>query len=138
MKQPPLRPPPYVFGPTWTLLYATMGYTAWRAWTTGTSSFNPETVRLAKQGATLYTIQLGLNFLWTPLFFKYNRPIAASLDIVALGGVVSYLAHVWGQVDPVCGWLLTPYLAWLGFATYLCVGAGYLNKWDFDSVEKRV
>lgn len=121
IKQPPLHPPAYVFGPVWTALYATMGYTAWRAWTTGTASFNPETVSLAKQGATLYTIQLGLNLAWMPLFFGLYRPIAATADIVALGGVTSYLTYVWGKVDPTCGWLLAPYLGWLGFATYLCV-----------------
>jgi benzodiazapine receptor len=140
-----------------------MGYTAYRAWTTGATSFNPETVALAKvctytsspyssicgpfilctylrrlffpllyctvssptnpsqQGATLYTIQLGLNLVWMPLFFGYGKPAAATADIVALTGTVGYLAYIWGQVDPVCGWLLAPYLAWLSFATYLSV-----------------
>lgn len=48
LKQPPLHPPGYVFGPVWTALYATMGYTAYRAYTTGISSLNPQTVALAK------------------------------------------------------------------------------------------
>lgn len=48
LKQPPLHPPGYVFGPVWTALYATMGYTAYRAYTTGTSSMNPNTVALAE------------------------------------------------------------------------------------------
>jgi benzodiazapine receptor len=74
--------------------------------------------------ATLYTIQLGLNLIWTPLFFTFNRPIAAAADIITLGGTVSYLAYIWGQVDETSGWLLAPYLAWLGFATYLCVSRG--------------
>lgn len=136
IKQPPLHPPAWLFGPVWTALYATMGYTAFRAWTTGTSSLNPETVTLAKQGATLYTIQLGLNLAWMPLFFGFYRPVAATADIVALGGVVGYLTYVWGQVDETCGWLLAPYLGWLGFATYLCAGAGYLNDWDFSTATK--
>jgi tryptophan-rich sensory protein len=74
--------------------------------------------------ATLYTIQLGLNLVWMPLFFGFNRPIAAAVDIVSLAGTVSYLAYIWGQVDTTSGWLLAPYLAWLGFATYLCVSRG--------------
>lgn len=64
-----------------------------------------------------------MNLLWTPLYFGLGRPIAASLDILALGGTVACLANVWGQVDPACGWLLAPYLGWLSFATYLCVSA---------------
>lgn len=68
-----------------------------------------------------------------PLFFRFNRPIEATVDIVALTGVTGYLAYIWGQVDEVAGWALAPYLGWLGFATYLCAGAGYLNDWDFES-----
>ena len=48
MKQPPYRPPPQVFGPVWTTLYALMGYSAYRAWNTGMSSLNPRTIQLTK------------------------------------------------------------------------------------------
>ena len=75
-----------------------------------------------QHGATLYTIQLALNLAWMPLYFKLKRPIEASVNIVALTGVTAYLANVWGQVDEVAAWALTPYLGWLGFASYLCVG----------------
>ncbi|KAI9888641.1 MAG: hypothetical protein M1814_006581 [Vezdaea aestivalis] len=157
MKQPPYRPPPAVFGPVWTALYTTMGYTAYRAWTIGTSSINPNIVSLAKHGATLYTIQLGLNLAYMPLFFGLKRPVEATVDILALTGTVGYLAYVWGQVDEVSAWLLAPYLGWLGFASYLTaslpphcslvgakflkclqIGAGYLNQWNFKDKESTV
>lgn len=126
-----------------------MGYAAYLAWKTGMSSVNPATRSLTEQGATLYTIQLGLNLVWMPLFFKYKMPVAATVDIVALTGVTGYLTYLWGQVDERAGYFLAPYLTWLGFATYLCVrrrpsrlrnqiltsrqaGAGYLNNWNFD------
>ena len=48
LKQPPYRPPPQVFGPMWTALYGLMGYSAYRAWDTGMSSFNPNVVALTK------------------------------------------------------------------------------------------
>jgi benzodiazapine receptor len=89
-----------------------------------------------QHGATLYTIQLFLNLVWTPLFFGLKKPIAASADILALTGTVGYLAYIWGQVDETAGWLLAPYLAWLGLANYLCHGAGYLNDWDFSAESK--
>ena len=92
-----------------------MGYTAHRATIAGGNT------PFSKHGMTLYTIQLGLNLVWMPLFFRFKRPVAATVDILALGGTVSYLAYVWGQVDPTCAWLLAPYLGWLSFATYLCV-----------------
>ncbi|KAK3117940.1 hypothetical protein LTR53_000232 [Teratosphaeriaceae sp. CCFEE 6253] len=137
LRQPPLRPPPWVFGPVWTTLYTLMGYAAYRAWTTGTASLDPEKVLLTKHGATLYTIQLGLNFIWMPLFFGLQRPIEATVDVVALTSITGYLIYTWGQVDEVAGYCLAPYLAWLGIATYLSVGYGYLNGWDFSGKDLR-
>lgn len=90
----------------------------------------------AKEGLTLYTVQLGLNLIWMPLFFKLKRPIAATVDIVALSGVTGYLTYIFGQVDEVAGWMLAPYVAWLGFATYLCAGTGHLNGWDFSDTTR--
>ncbi|KAJ9631983.1 hypothetical protein H2203_000384 [Taxawa tesnikishii (nom. ined.)] len=114
-----------------------MGYASYRAWNTGmNSSFDPRKVELTKQGATLYTIQLGLNLIWMPLFFRFKRPIEATVDIVALTGLTSYMTYIWGQVDEVAGWALAPYIGWLSFATYLSAGTGYLNDWDFGDKEK--
>lgn len=127
LKQPPFRPPPYVFGPAWTLLYGLMGFAAYKAYDTGMNPFSSaEKLVLTKQGATLYTIQLGLNLVWMPLFFVAKRPIEATVDIIALTGITGYLTYIWGQVDPLAGWALAPYLGWLGFATYLTIGVGYL------------
>ncbi|KAI9677928.1 MAG: hypothetical protein M1829_002425 [Trizodia sp. TS-e1964] len=132
LKQPPYNPPPWVFGPVWTLLYGLMGFSAYRAWTAGRLSPDPLTrgLAMASQGATLYTIQLGLNLIWTPLFFYFRRPIESAIDIIALTGTTTYLALTWGKVDAIAGWALVPYLAWLSFASYLAVGVGYLNHWN--------
>jgi len=70
-----------------------------------------------------------------PLFFYAKRPIEATVDIVALTGTVGYLTYIWGQVDPVAAWALAPYLGWLGFATYLSAGVGYLNGWNIKDKE---
>lgn len=114
LKQPPYRPPPQVFGPAWTVLYGLMGFAAYCAYSTGMApTASLEKHLLTKQGATLYTIQLGLNLVWMPLFFVAKRPIEATVDIVALTGVTGYLTYIWGQVDPVAGWALAPYLGWL-------------------------
>ncbi|KAG9231174.1 putative translocator protein like protein [Amylocarpus encephaloides] len=136
LKQPPFRPPPEVFGPAWTLLYGLMGYSAYRAYSTGMNPFaSAENHVLTKHGATLYSIQLGLNLIWMPLFFVAKRPIEATVDIVALTGVTGYLTYLWAQVDTVAGLALAPYLGWLGFATYLTVGVGHLNDWNLADKE---
>ncbi|KAK7951978.1 uncharacterized protein PG986_007706 [Apiospora aurea] len=142
MKQPPLRPPPQVFGPAWTTLYGLMGYAAHRAITAGLNPLTSsvEGVRDAKHAATLYTVQLGLNLAWMPLFFGMRKPVAALVDIVALLGLNSYLTYQFFQMDTVAGWCFVPYVAWLSFATYLNTGVGYMNNWritDEDLLKKR-
>lgn len=79
--------------------------------------------------------RLGLNLIWMPLFFSLKRPILATVDIIALTGTVSYLTYIWGQVDSVAAWALAPYVGWLGFATYLSAGVGYLNDWNISDKE---
>lgn len=91
-------------------------------------SLNPATRDLARHGATLYSIQLGLNLIWMPLFFGIRRPIEAAVDIVALTGTTAYLAYIWSGVDEVSSWCLAPYLGWLGFATYLTVSQAAGNS----------
>lgn len=127
LKQPPFRPPPWLFAPAWTTLYLLMGYAAHRAWTNGMASMNPRIVEDTRRGATLYSVQLGLNLLFMPLFFGLGRPIEALLDITTLTTCVGYLAYIWNKVDKVSAYCMAPYLAWLGFATYLTAGTGYLN-----------
>lgn len=97
----------------------------------------PSVVENTRIGATLYTVQLGLNLVWMPLFFVKGWPLPATADIFALTGTVSYLTYVWGKVDDTASYCLMPYLGWLGFATYLCVGAGYLNGWNFQDKLKK-
>ncbi|KAH6690444.1 benzodiazepine receptor family protein [Plectosphaerella plurivora] len=134
IKNPPYNPPPQVFGPVWTILYGLMGYAAWRSVRIGLSpGATAAQADLTRHGAMIYTIQLGLNLAWTPLFFVLNRPVLAVADIATLLGLNTYLAYTWGQVDRTTGLLQIPYLCWLSFATYLCAGAGYLNNWDLSS-----
>lgn len=113
-----------------------MGYAAHRAITVGLSPTSlPTHGARAKQGATLYTIQLAMNLAWMPLFFVFKRPIEATVDAACLLGINSYLTYLWGTVDEVAGWCMVPYVAWLGFATYLSAGAGYLNNWSLTGTE---
>ncbi|KAI1368845.1 TspO/MBR family-domain-containing protein [Xylaria arbuscula] len=133
MKQPPLRPPPYVFGPAWTALYGLMGYAAHRAVMRASSPLFSSPQGVSADGLrALYSAQLGLNLTWMPLFFGLRRPALAFANVVSLVGINGYLTYLYFGVDEVAGWCMIPYLAWLGFATYLNGGVGYLNHWDIS------
>lgn len=101
-----------------------MGYAAHHA--TVASSATTTSRDSAK---TLYTSQLVLNWLWMPLFFGLRRPDLALVDVLLLSGNVAGLMQEWWQADQTAFWLLVPYAGWLGFATYLNAGVGYLNNW---------
>lgn len=63
LRQPPLRPPPQVFGPMWTLLYGLMGYAAYRAWNTGMGGFDAKKAQLAlvRSSRRLHTVGKGID-----------------------------------------------------------------------------
>lgn len=115
-----------------------MGYAAHRAWFNGLSPLNtPATIATARHASTVYSVQLALNLIWTPIFFGIQKPIAASVDILALLGTNVYLTYLYSQFDSVSAWCMAPYLGWLSFATYLCIGVGYLNGWELKAKEPK-
>ncbi|KAH9991850.1 TspO/MBR-related protein [Xylariaceae sp. FL0662B] len=125
IKQPPLRPPPQVFGPVWTTLYGLAGYAAHRAAAAAAGS-GGDRVRV------VYAAQLALNLAWMPLFFCLRRPALALADAGVLFGLNAYLARLYFASDAVAAACHLPYLAWLAFATYINAGVGYLNDWDIS------
>ncbi|KAL4781241.1 TspO/MBR-related protein [Aspergillus varians] len=130
LQQPPFAPPPWLFGPAWTILYGLTGYAAHHATST---TLVPTTSTSTIQ--TLYTTQLLLNHLWMPLFFGLRKPGLAAVDILLLGGTVAALMRKLWDADRVAFWLFGPYAAWLGYATYLNFGVGFLNRWRVPGAE---
>lgn len=112
LHKPAWNPPAWVFGPTWSLLYALMAVAAWLVWRKG---------GWKAQGRTLglFLLQWLLNALWTPLFFVLQRPGIAFAEIVLLWLVLAATLVSFWRVRQVAGILLVPYLAWVSFAAAL-------------------
>lgn len=106
LRRPSFAPPNRVFGPVWTILYALMGIAAARVVHDPTC-------------AALFWLQLGLNGVWSFVFFAFHRMGLALLNIVALWVSIALCVHAFGQVDPVAARLFWPYWAWVSFATVL-------------------
>ncbi|HEY0977861.1 MAG TPA: TspO/MBR family protein, partial [Flavobacteriales bacterium] len=110
-----------VFGPVWTILYILMGLAAGLVWNVG-----PERSDV-RRALAIYVLQLGLNVLWTLLFFGLRSPIAALVDILMLLGAIIWCMQVFGALRPAAGRLLLPYLAWVLFASVLNTAIVALN-----------
>lgn len=118
--RPEWAPPPGLFGPVWTTLYALMGIAAWLIWRVG--GFHA-----ARTALTLFLVQLAVNALWSWLFFGWHLGALAIADIVLLWVlIVATLVAFW-RIKPLAGALLIPYLLWVSFASMLNYSVWQLN-----------
>ncbi|GKZ17643.1 hypothetical protein AbraIFM66951_011754 [Aspergillus brasiliensis] len=139
LQKPPAYPPTWAFPVVWTVLYGMMGFAIHHATVSGTiaTAYPPAIVQdWTIKSQTLYLSQLALNHLWMPLFFMFRKPAWALADLLLLSGNVAALMNIWWKHDRVAFWLMTPYAAWLGMATYLNAGVGILNRWTIASGRK--
>ena len=112
LERPGWAPPAWLFGPVWTVLYALMGVAAWLVWR--------RRVEVAvRRPLVLFVAQLGVNALWSWIFFRWQWPAAAFVEILALWGLIVATMMAFRRVDRVAMALLVPYLAWVTFAAAL-------------------
>lgn len=109
LRKPTWQPPSNVFAPVWTVLYVLMGVASWLVWRAGGGD----------HPMALYAVQLALNIAWSMLFFRAKSLSFALFDIVALWGVLLSTVLAFHKVDPMAGYLMLPYLAWVTFAAVL-------------------
>ena len=120
LAQPAWAPPPFLFGPVWTVLYALMAIAAWLVWRSG--GFRTNRIALA-----FFWGQLVLNALWSWLFFAWHLGALAFADIVFLWVlIVATLVSFW-RLRPLAGALFIPYLLWVSFASALNYSLWQLN-----------
>lgn len=120
---PRWTPPNQIFGPVWTLLYASMGWAlsiVLSKLTATTTTTTTAGIVLSKNNVlALWAVHYGLNLVWAPVFFGFQR--------LRLGLVISYamvftllaVMKVYHSVVPRAAYLLIPYLCWITFATAL-------------------
>ena len=117
---PQWAPPPWVFGPAWTVLYALMAIAAWLVW-------RADGFRAAQGTLTLFLVQLAPNALWSWLFFGWHRGGLAFADILLLWVLVVATLIAFWRVRALAGALLVPYLLWVSFASALNYAVWQLN-----------
>jgi len=107
-----LTPPKYIFPIAWTILYGMIGACGGLIWRSQALP-NLSTIKI------LYALQLILNWSWTPLFFHYHL---TGLSLVVLGLMdILVCGLIWLAYKKItaASLLMSPYLLWILFATYL-------------------
>lgn len=113
-----------------------MGYASHLVAHVAMETLNQPTYLLARGALGLYTAQLVVNLLWTPLFFRGKNTAAALVNIGVLGGLLTGMTGLFFEVSEEAGWFVMPYLGWVGFATYLNYGIVKLNPGDGVAKDK--
>lgn len=117
LAKPTWAPPGWLFGPVWSALYVLMGVAAWLVWRARPAT--PADRARRQRGLALFVGQLGLNALWTWLFFAWRHGAAAFGEIALLWLAVVVTTWHFGRVRPLAAWCLVPYLGWVSFAAAL-------------------
>lgn len=112
-----------LFFPAWTLLYIMIGIASFRVWYKGGGYCGD-----AKIPLIFYSIQLILNWIWTPIFFGLEALMGGFIEIVILWIFVLITTVLFARIDLIGGVLMIPYLGWITFASVLNYSLWDLNK----------
>ncbi len=121
LNKPIFSPPNWLFAPVWTALYILMGISLYLVWVKGTK------IKRNKEAINLFLIQLGLNFLWSFIFFGFRNPSLAFLEIIALWILLLMTILRFWKISKIAAYLLMPYIAWISFASILNLAIVLLN-----------
>ena len=99
-----LNPPSYVFGIVWPSLYILMMVSAFLA---------------HKKVFSIFIVQLFFNAAWSWLFFRFQMPLIALLDIYLLIAINIYILNLMYKENKLAFFLFIPYVVWISFASYL-------------------
>lgn len=117
LSKPSWTPPDWVFPVTWTTLYLCMSAAGARV------ALSPDNA----VAMALWSLQIALNGLWTPVFFGLKRIRLGMIVLIALWlSVAATLVALW-QVDWLAGLLFVPYLVWVSIAGALNASVWRLN-----------
>lgn len=121
LRFPAWKPPDWLFGPAWTLIFslaAAAGVLAWR---------DADTMRQRYWMLGLFALNINLNVLWSGLFFRLQRPDFALIEVALLWlSIVALIVALW-RMSRTASLLLLPYLAWVTFAAALNLAVVRLN-----------
>lgn len=115
--KPSFAPSGIIFPIVWSILYILMGVSFYLV--TEDSSDD----RLKK----IYYLQLGVNLVWSFIFFTFKWYLFAFIWILLLVALVLCMIMKFKKVNPLSAYLQIPYLLWIMFASILNYAIYTLN-----------
>ena len=121
LHEPALKPPDWLFGPAWTLIYALTAVAGVLSW------HNAGNADMRRRILLLFATNALLNVGWSELFFSARRPDWALIEVVPFWlSIVVLAAAVW-PASRRASLVLLPYVAWVAFAGWLNLRVVQLN-----------
>lgn len=120
LRKPSFNPPNWIFGPVWLTLYTMMGVSLYLVW-------QRRAVANVWPAIIFFLIHLGVNALWSVVFFGQKNISGALIIIVVLWLMIVGSIFLFWQIDKTAAYLLIPYLFWVSFASALNYSIGKLN-----------
>lgn len=117
LNKPSWTPPNWLFPVAWSTLYVCMSAAAARVAISDGNGL----------AMALWSWQIALNTLWTPVFFGLRRIKAGFVVLATLWVAVALTLVAFWQVDWVAGLLFVPYLCWVTVAGALNLSVWRLN-----------
>jgi tryptophan-rich sensory protein len=120
LRKPFFTPPNWIFSPVWISLFILMGISLFFVWQ---KTDHPK----FKIAFIFFFVLLILNVLWSVAFFGLRSPLLGLIDIVLLWIAILLTIQNFLKVSKMAGFLLFPYLLWVGFAALLNFSLWILN-----------
>lgn len=111
--KPDFTPPNAVFMPVWLTLYTFMGIAIYLVWRKGLEAEG------TKSAFILFWVQLGINAIWSVVFFGQESMLGGLIIIISLWVLLLITIIKFFRVSKVAGGLLIPYITWISIASAL-------------------
>ena len=110
----PIHPPQFVIPMIWSTLYVMITIAGWLLW-------QERRRHHAKTALLYYFIVMVMSWAWTPIFFKLHWVGVAFFWTLGTLAITLYTIIYTAEKFEYAAILLTPYLLWLFYLSYLCI-----------------
>jgi translocator protein len=119
--KPEFTPANWVYAPVWSTLYLLIGISLWRILRL------PDGTAGRTRALAYSFIQLGLNAVWSWVFFGLHSPLLGLVDIYPQLAFILLAMAACARIDALAGACLVPLATWVAFASALNLAIWRLN-----------